>query len=516
MRERRNRWARVRRGAAVAALVVAAGGCGDMGLPGEAGGAGGRDGATGDLVVPAPQAFTGVAAGFQFGCGVQADGLIKCWGLDVRGGAPALRPAASGRFTQVASGDGFTCGLRDDGAVECFGADDQGTQAGTYVATAPYRFVQVAEGNKAACGLRDDGAVECWGEDDFGQAPALRTATASRFVRVSVGGGHGCGLRADGAVECWGDDSRLAAPPLRTAPGGYVDVSAGARHSCAVRADGVVECWGENIYEQAPPTRAPVAGTFARVSAGTQETCALRDDGVIECWGDNSLGSAPPTVTAATGRFTAMDFEGVNGCGLRTDGLVQCWGRIFAGPYAAAPTTTRVSPAADFLVPPSVIASQPIPLELARARVPGYPSATAFTYAFDCGAGFGAPSSSATGSCATTAAGSRTVRGRVIDQDGDQAEYAATVRVLTVAEGTRELQAAVAGATLTPDLRKALLAKLSSALVAIDRGRTAAACTALSDFIAQASAQRGKAIDAATADAWIGQATQLRAALGCR
>lgn len=48
------------------------------------------------LIVAAPQAFTQVAAGFQYGCGLQEDGVIKCWGLNDRGGAPPDARCARG------------------------------------------------------------------------------------------------------------------------------------------------------------------------------------------------------------------------------------------------------------------------------------------------------------------------------------------------------------------------------------------------------------------------------------
>jgi hypothetical protein len=71
---------------------------------------------------------------------------------------------------------------------------------------------------------------------------------------------------------------------------------------------------------------------------------------------------------------------------------------------------------------------------LSDAQVPDHAEATNFTYAFDRGGGTGyeAESSSETASCLASSAGPRTVRGKVIDEDGDFAEYSATVNVLTV------------------------------------------------------------------------------------
>ncbi|GJG87798.1 hypothetical protein tb265_29790 [Gemmatimonadetes bacterium T265] len=129
------------------------------------------------------------------------------------------------------------------------------------------------------------------------------------------------------------------------------------------------------------------------MSAGTFHSCALRADGVVECWGNNANGQAPATRTAT-------------------------------------PVTTIVLPTAAFSAPSTAVATQPFVLTLANPQVPGHPEATTFTYAFDCGTGtYGAATSSASASCTPAAAGPLTVRGKVIDQDGDTASYAASVTV---------------------------------------------------------------------------------------
>src|SRR5690606_27858271 len=118
------------------------------------------------------------------------------------------------------------------------------------------------------------------------------------------------------------------------------------------------------------------------------------------------------------GSFARVETGSRHSCALRTDGGIECWG----DPFAAA--VAHVFPTATFTAPTSVIVGQDIALSLSSAQVPGQPSATEFTYAFDCGNGFGAASAAATTNCATSTAGSRTVRGRVIDQDSDATTYA--------------------------------------------------------------------------------------------
>jgi hypothetical protein len=284
--------------------------------------------------------------------------------------------------------------------------------------------------------------------------------------------------------------------------GTYAKVFTGQISTCGIRTDGVIEC--------AVDEDSPLAGSFVDFALYLTHGCGVRTDGTIACFGDNDLGQAPSTRTAATGSFTqvAVGYAPFT-CALRTDGRIECWGDRAFGAFMHVP------PTATFTAPPSVIVGQPIALALADAQVPGYPSATSFLYAFDCGAGFNFASSVATASCPTTSAGIRSVGGKVIDQDDDFTTYTATVTVKSAEQGTTDLGTDISLATLSPDLRKALLAKLNSALDAIEKGKTKAACSALADFINQVSAQRGKAIPTATADDWILTAEQLRFAIGC-
>jgi alkylhydroperoxidase family enzyme len=73
----------------------------------------------------------------------------------------------------------------------------------------------------------------------------------------------------------------------------------------------------------------------------------------------------------------------------------------------------------------------------------------------------------------------------------------------------------VASAGIPADVRQGLTDKLDPALQALARGQTGAACNQLAAFQNQVQAQRAKAIPAATADAWLTRAAQIRQSLGC-
>jgi hypothetical protein len=61
--------------------------------------------------------------------------------------------------------------------------------------------------------------------------------------------------------------------------------------------------------------------------------------------------------------------------------------------------------------------------------------AVGFTYAFDCGTGYGGFGSSNNVSCPTSDNGSRMVKGKIRDKDGGEREYTGSVAVANVDPG---------------------------------------------------------------------------------
>ena len=90
-----------------------------------------------------------------------------------------------------------------------------------------------------------------------------------------------------------------------------------------------------------------------------------------------------------------------------------------------------------------------------------------------------------------------------------------SVMVLSPEQATNALRMLVGATTLSPDLRRALIAKLDDALKALAAGKTKPSCSALASFASQVQAQRGKAIPTASADAWLADVTAIHNSLGC-
>lgn len=96
-------------------------------------------------------------------------------------------------------------------------------------------------------------------------------------------------------------------------------------------------------------------------------------------------------------------------------------------------TVDNVAPIATFNAPASVPEGSSINLSLTSVIDPSTADVAAgFTYAFDCGAGYGSFGAASTASCPTTDNGTRTVKGTVQDKDGGTSEYSASVTITNV------------------------------------------------------------------------------------
>ncbi|HET8549934.1 MAG TPA: PKD domain-containing protein [Bryobacteraceae bacterium] len=93
-------------------------------------------------------------------------------------------------------------------------------------------------------------------------------------------------------------------------------------------------------------------------------------------------------------------------------------------------TVSNVLPTATFNSPSSIDEGSSFTLSLTGAFDPSsVDTAAGFTYAFDCGTGYGPFSGANTQSCTTNDSGTRTVRGKIRDKDNGETEYTASVTV---------------------------------------------------------------------------------------
>ncbi len=146
-------------------------------------------------------------------------------------------------------------------------------------------------------------------------------------------------------------------------------------------------------------TGADLSGTtYAAAGTATSTTCSFDD-------GDSTL-----SVSAAI-----IDKDG----GIST--------------YSTTISVDNVAPTATFSSP-NVNEGTDIALGLSGPSDPSVADTTAgFTYAFDCGSGFGSFGAAASAACPTTDDGTRSVGGKIKDKDGGVSTYTSTVTIYNVA-----------------------------------------------------------------------------------
>jgi hypothetical protein len=99
-------------------------------------------------------------------------------------------------------------------------------------------------------------------------------------------------------------------------------------------------------------------------------------------------------------------------------------------------TIENVAPTATFDAPVSVDDGSNFALSLADPQDPSPVDRQSLRYAFDCGSGYGTASGTNTTSCSSVG-GTRTVKGKIIDKDGGETEYARGHRQQHRAQGHR-------------------------------------------------------------------------------
>jgi hypothetical protein len=161
------------------------------------------------------------------------------------------------------------------------------------------------------------------------------------------------------------------------------------------------------------------------------------------------------------GQSATFSAGGLDGPTTRTVAVQVTDSRGLTATASATVTVTNVAPTATFHAPASASAGSSFTISMSDPHDPsGVDTAAGFTYAFDCGTGYGAFSSSTSRSCPTTDIGDRAVGGKIQDKDGGVTEYRATVHVLITFDSLCELTRTYADNSRVAD---ALCVKLDNA-----------------------------------------------------
>jgi hypothetical protein len=298
------------------------------------------------LASAVPVGISGVVAGLEHSCGLDAAGAAWCWGGNDVGQlgtgvmtdyeVPAVAVAGGLTFTKLTAGTYSTCGVATSGQAYCWGERAISISDRAYDVQPTlvpgghsYSDIKSSAGNAGTCGLTTGGSILCWGNLGWENAGTAYFSATPRLVgggrtytALAVGAVHQCGVSGSD-IWCWSStltgvngvaDSLVhpagsepfanAGVPFQVSGGAsFTDVVAGKFYTCGLTNGGSVWCWGSvdsSVPVAASPTGVhdPYKGAFltsagsgfTKLGAGGNSICGLKDGGIVWCWGSNSHG----------------------------------------------------------------------------------------------------------------------------------------------------------------------------------------------------------------------------------
>jgi alpha-tubulin suppressor-like RCC1 family protein len=278
----------------------------------------------------------------------------------------------------VSAGWGHTCGITAEYVAYCWGLNWTGNLGdGTELdRTTPtpvarsFRFRQIDAGQYHTCARSyPEDHVYCWGQNNKGQlgdgtttnrSTPVRVLGSRQFRQLSVGDYHTCGVTSTDQAFCWGwnrrgqlgdstEAGRRARPTLVAGGHLFRQVDAGRDVTCGVTTEDRAFCWGDGRYGQLGngktylsfwPRAAAGSLSFRRVTAGGYHVCGETTTGRAYCWGSNIGGglgtgtldnSTKPVAVAGGLRFGQLSAGRTHTCGKTTAATGYCWGENFWG-----------------------------------------------------------------------------------------------------------------------------------------------------------------------------------------
>jgi hypothetical protein len=248
------------------------------------------------------------------------------------------------------------------------------------------------------------------------------------------------------------------------------------------------------IGEATPPTNEPptasAGGPYTVDEGGSVQLTATGSDPesgpLTYAWDLDNNGTYESA--GATTTFSAASLDGPSS---HTVGVQVTDDGDLTTTATATVTVGNVAPTASFDAPTATFAGVQFTLSLVSPHDPSAAdTAAGFSYAFDCGSGYGAFGSAATAACSSVHLGTVSVGGQIRDKDGDVSEYRGDV---SVAVSSSDLCAVVRAYSTDPKVADDLCAKLAQA----DAAPTANAHAGLlGAFRNQVDAKVGKGLTA--------------------
>lgn len=302
---------------------------------------------------------TSVSLGRSFGCALQADHTVACWGGNAfgelgdgtRSPRRSAQPVAGVRdATDVAAGTIYACAVRLGGTVSCWGTLPWSMSTYERPTDIPgvSDAIAVAAGESEICVLRRAGRVSCAGQHrgpdhpfttDFREVVGLRGITS-----LVVSEMRGCTLDRRHRVVCWGllpEWGGAAVPRDRLVRVHSLDrarsISLPNTHgTCGAFSNGTVQCTRRRErIAQTRRTRAARLHTQrvrgVRDAVGLSDRgplCIRRKSATVACTpslSETTAAPGPDVVRALTSVLTVTGNDGATICATTTSGL-RCWG----------------------------------------------------------------------------------------------------------------------------------------------------------------------------------------------
>ncbi len=273
-------------------------------------------------------------------CARTRAGAAWCWGLGPWGATkdgyafePQRAPHLDGLTLAMAPSDGHHgCGIDADGGLRCWGSNARGQVGrpvgiGDFTAFTPVTPVMaaartVAVGPTHSCAATKDGRIACWGDAEEG---ALGDGDAhQRPCEWVTPPGPTNGPPPQPVRRCQGPDPVVVAPVNVPGLDGATAITAGRREACAI-AHGRVRCWGSKLGLSPRDLSLEHAD---QIGGNEGLYCARTEDSAVWCWGweDRLVSMAPKRIEALSGA-TRLAVNDSRACAIVDRGAIRCWGR---------------------------------------------------------------------------------------------------------------------------------------------------------------------------------------------
>jgi alpha-tubulin suppressor-like RCC1 family protein len=189
--------------------------------------------------VSGPEAYSSISAGYSHTCAIAANGKTYCWGENADGelgdagnidsSIPVLVNTGVVAYTSIAAGNNFSCGIQANGSAYCWGSNGNGNLGDNTIndsntpvlvndpIAGAVKYSSIVAGGFHTCATSLAGDAYCWGYNFDGELgdgansnieiPTLvspPTGGAVLYSGLDVGTFHSCAISTTGNAYCWG------------------------------------------------------------------------------------------------------------------------------------------------------------------------------------------------------------------------------------------------------------------------------------------------------------------------